>query len=262
MTMASTNKFITVRREGYTVVVTIDNPPVNALHPDVSDEILAAAREVEADMSVRSFILTGAGRCFVAGGDIKFFLGLDKVTATKMALQVQTMQAALHYLRVPVIVALNGHALGGGLELMLACDIAIAEEQALLGLSEVKLGLIPGAGGTRMLCRAIPRGTAKRMLFTGDKIDAAEAHRLGLVDQVVPTGDALKAALELAERINAAGPVAVAAAKKSAIFGLDHSLDEPHLREVELFGPLWETTDHREGIDAFFARRPPNFTGR
>lgn len=255
-------RFIRTHRDGHTFVTTIDNPPVNALHPDVSDEILSAARAAEADPSVRSFVLTGAGRCFVAGGDIKFFTSLNREGAAKMALQVQQMQEALHFLRVPVIVALNGHALGGGLELMMACDIAIAEEQALLGLTEVKLGLIPGAGGTRMLCRMIPRGTAKRLLFTGQKLSAREAERLGLVDQVVPQGESLNAALALAAEINTAGPVAVAAAKKSAIFGLDHSLDEPHRREVDLFSALFDTDDHREGIHAFLERRPPNFTGR
>ena len=253
---------VRVERNGHTLVVTIDNPPVNALHPDVADEILAAAMIAEEDREVRSMILTGEGRCFVAGGDIKYFLTLTKETAAKMALTVQQMQEVLHYLRVPVIMALNGHALGGGLELMLAGDIALAEEQALLGLVEVKLGLIPGAGGTRMLVRMIPRGTAKRLLFTGQRISAAEAHRLGLIDQVVPTGKALEAALELAEEINAAGPCAVQAAKKSAIFGFDHSMDEAHKREVDIFCQLFDTEDHREGIDAFFDKRTPDFKGR
>lgn len=256
-----TAPFVKVARDGHTLIATIDNPPVNALHPDVSNAILEVVREAERDRSVRSFILTGTGRCFVAGGDIKFFTSLDKRTAAEMALTVQTMQAALHDLRVPVIAALNGHALGGGLELTMACDIAIVEEQATLGLTEVKLGLIPGAGGTRMLCRMVARGTAKRLLFTGDKIKAAEALAMGLVDQVVPEGQSLAAAKALAERINAAGPLAIAAAKKSANHGLDHSLDEGHRREVELFAALFDSTDHREGIEAFLSRRPPVFKG-
>lgn len=259
---ATAPRYVRSERHGHTCLVVIDNPPVNALHPDVSDEILAAARAAEADPEVRSLVLTGTGRCFVAGGDIKYFTSLDREMAAQMALRVQTMQEALHNLRVPVIVALNGHALGGGLELTMACDIAIAEEQALIGLTEVRLGLIPGAGGTRMLCRMIPRGTAKRMLFTGDKITAHEAQTLGLVDQVVPQGGALTAALELAERINAAGPLAVQAAKNSANHGLDHSLDEGHRREVELFSALFDTQDHKEGIGAFLARRAADFRGR
>jgi enoyl-CoA hydratase len=254
-------KYVRKDRDGHTVVATIDNPPVNALHPDVSDEILAIIHEIEDDPTVRSFILTGIGRCFVAGGDIKFFTTLNRHTAAKMALQVQAMQEALFRLRVPVIAALNGHALGGGLELMMACDIAIAEEQAKIGLTEVRLGLIPGAGGTRMLARLVAPGTAKRLLFTGEHMTAAYAAQIGLVDQVVPAGGALQAAKELAIRINAMGPLAVAAAKKSANFGADHSLDEGHRREVDLFADLFDSDDHREGINAFLERRPAKFRG-
>lgn len=255
-------KFIHVSREGHTTIIRVDNPPVNALHPDVSDEILAAARVAEADPEVRSLVLTGTGRCFVAGGDIKYFTTLNRNSAEAMALRVQGMQEALYSLRVPVIVALNGHALGGGLELMMACDIAIAEEHALIGLTEVKLGLIPGAGGTRMLMQLVPPGTARRMLFTGDKIGAAEAKAIGLVDQVTPTGGSLAAALELAGRINAAGPVAVAAAKRSAIWGFAHSLDDGHRREASIFAALFDTEDHKEGVSAFLERRAPNFRNK
>jgi enoyl-CoA hydratase/carnithine racemase len=257
-----TYRFIHTSREDHTAVIRIDNPPVNALHPDVSDEILHAARAAERDAEVRSLVLTGTGRCFVAGGDIKFFTTLDRRSAEAMALQVQGMQEALFSLRVPVIVAVNGHALGGGCELMMACDIAIAEEQASIGVTEVRLGLIPGAGGTRMLTQRVSPGTAKRLLFTGDRIPAAEAKEIGLVDQVVPTGNGLRAALELAARINRAGPVAVAAAKRSANEGLWHSLDEGHRREAAIFSALFDSEDHKEGIAAFLERRAPKFRNR
>jgi enoyl-CoA hydratase len=252
-------RYIDARREGHTAIVRIDNPPVNALHPDVADEILDAARAAEKDREVRSLVLTGTGRCFVAGGDIKFFTTIDSAGAEAMALRVQRMQEALFSLRVPVVAAINGHALGGGCELMMACDIAIAEEQATIGLTEVRLGLIPGAGGTRMLARLVPLGTAKRLLFTGDRIQAQEAKVIGLVDQVVPPGQALVAALELTARINRAGPVAVAAAKRSANFGLSHSMDDGHRREAAIFSALFESQDHKEGIAAFLERRTPNF---
>jgi enoyl-CoA hydratase len=255
-------KFIEVARRGHTTVVTINNPPVNALHPDVSDEIWAVAKEVESDLNVRSLVLTGTGSCFVAGGDIRYFTTLNRETAEAMALRVQGMQQGLQILRVPVIAALNGHALGGGCELMMACDIAIAEEEALIGLTEVRLGLIPGAGGTRMLTRLVPLGTAKRLLFTGERIKAAEAKALGLVDDVVASGRVLDAALTLAERINAAGPLAVTAAKRSVNFGLANSLDEGHRREASIFSMLFDTEDHREGIAAFLERRPARFKGR
>lgn len=255
-------KFIHVSREGHSEVIRIDNPPVNALHPDVADEILVAARAAEADLEVRSLVLTATGRCFVAGGNIKYFTSLNRDSAEAMALRVQAMQEALYSLRVPVIAALNGHALGGGLELMMACDIAIAEEQALLGLSEVTLGVIPGAGGTRMLMQLVPPGTARRMLYTGDRIGAAEAKAIGLIDQVTPTGGSLAAALELAGRINAAGPLAVAAAKRSAIWGFAHSLDEGHRREARIFAELFDSEDQKEGVNAFLERRKPNFRNR
>ncbi|MFR9805084.1 enoyl-CoA hydratase/isomerase family protein [Pseudonocardia sp. RS010] len=255
-------QYVRLERIGATGVVTIDNPPVNALHPDVAAEIEDAAREIAEDTTLRSMILTGTGRCFVAGGDIKYFTTIDSEGAARMALRVQKMQEFLFGHRVPVIVAVNGHALGGGLELLLSCDIAIAEEHAKIGVTEVRLGLIPGAGGTQMLFSSLPVGTAKRLLFTGDRLDAAESHRLGLVDQVCPTGESLKAALEIAERINTAGPLAVEAAKKSANFELRHSLDEGHRREVEIFSELFKSEDHREGITAFLESRTPEYKRR
>jgi enoyl-CoA hydratase len=256
------HKFVDVTREGHTCIVKINNPPVNALHPDVSDDVLAAAKAAEEDLDVWSLILTGTGKCFVAGGDIRYFTTLNRKTAEEMALRVQGMQEALFNLRMPVIVALNGHALGGGCELMMACDIAIAEEQALIGLTEVTLGLIPGAGGTRMLTRLVPLGTAKRLLFTGERLTASAAKDIGLIDQVVPTGQSLKAALELGERINSVGPLAVAAAKRSANFGLSHSLDEGHRREAAIFSALFDTEDKLEGVAAFLERRPAQFRGK
>ncbi|KJE21734.1 enoyl-CoA hydratase/carnithine racemase [Frankia torreyi] len=254
--------FVTVRHIGATGVVSIDNPPVNALHPDVAVEIEHAARAIEKDLDLRSMILIGTGRCFVAGGDIRYFTEIDREGAAAMALRVQRMQQALFDLRVPVIAAINGHALGGGLELLLSCDIAIAEEQARIGVTEVQLGLIPGAGGTQMLFSALPVGTAKRLLFTGDRLPAGEAHAIGLVDQVCPPGGSLEAALAIAERINRAGPLAVEAAKRSANYRLRHSLDEGHRREVEIFAALFDTEDHREGITAFLEGRAPHYRRR
>lgn len=251
--------FVTTEMVGHTAVVTIDNPPVNALHPDVADQIRDAALAVAADKMCRSLLLTGQGRCFVAGGDINYFTTIDRRGAERMALRVQRMQKELFDLRVPVIACLNGHALGGGCELMLACDIVIGETQATIGVTEVTLGLIPGAGGTQMLAQSLPPGTAKRLLFTGDRLSAEEAHRLGLIDQVVETGTSRAAGLALTERINSAGPFAVEAAKRSANFGLRHSLDPGHRREAAIFAALFETEDHREGIEAFLNRRKPNY---
>jgi enoyl-CoA hydratase len=254
--------YIRYQREGETALVTIDNPPVNALHPDVADEIRTCAEIVARDRTFRSMVLTGTGRCFVAGGDIRFFTTIDRAGAERMALRVQAMQQALFSLRVPVIAVVNGHALGGGCELMLSCDIVIAEDQATIGVPEVTLGLIPGAGGTQMLFQSMASGTAKRLLFTGDRITAREAQTYGLVDQITGRGEGLSVGLELAERINRAGPLAVEAAKKSANFALRHSMDAGHRREAAIFSALFETDDHREGISAFLGGRGPQFEGR
>lgn len=256
---ASGCRFVRAEDRGHTRILLIDNPPVNALHPDVADEIRHCVNEADRDGDVRSLVLTGEGRCFVAGGDIRYFVGLTGKGAEDMALIVQKMQRGLQAARMPVIAAVNGHALGGGCELMMACDIAIADERASIGVTEVRLGLIPGAGGTRMLTSFLPLGTAKRLLFTGDRLSARDAQSLGLVDQVVAPGTALQAALDLAERINSAGPLAVEAAKRAISFGMQKSLDEAHQNEAAIFGGLFETDDHREGIAAFLERRPAKF---
>ena len=255
-------RFISTARQAATVVITIDNKPVNALHPDVSDEILAAVEDAARDETIRALILTGAGKHFVAGGDIAFFQTLSPRTAELYALRIQQMQGVLQTIPIPVIAAINGTALGGGCELMMACDIRIAEEQALIGQPEVQLGIIPGAGGTQMLPRLVPQGVAKRLLFTGERITARDAQSIGLVDEAVETGHALDAALSLAEKINANAPRAVAAAKRASTMGLQMSLADGLKLEAALFGALFETADVREGVQAFLNKRRPNFQGR
>lgn len=255
-------RFITTTRRAATLVVTIDNKPVNALHPDVSDEILAAVEDAARNEEIRTLILTGAGKHFVAGGDIAFFQTLTSRAAELYALRIQQMQGVLQTIPIPVIAAVNGTALGGGCELMMACDIRIAEAHALIGQPEVGLGIIPGAGGTQMLPRLVPQGVAKRLLFTGERITARDAHSIGLVDEVVDTGHALEAALNLAEKINANAPRAVAAAKRAATMGLQMSLADGLKLEAALFGALFETADVQEGVEAFLGKRRPNFQGR
>jgi len=257
-----TYKSISVRRLGATAVIAIDNPPVNALHPEVADEILAAVDGFRGDAGIRSLVLTGTGRFFVAGGDIKYFQTLDRVSAEQYALGIQRAQAALHELSVPVIAAVNGVALGGGCELIMSCDIRIADEQAMLGQPEVRLGVIPGAGGMQMLPRLVPIGIAKRLLFTGDRISAREALSIGLVDEVVDHGKALEAATALAARINANAPQAVANAKRCVNRGLNMALSEALRLDSFLFGSLFESSDVKEGVSAFIEKREPHFTGR
>lgn len=250
---------VRLERRGRTAVLTIDNPPVNALHPTVAAAIAEQAAAVGSERELRALILTGAGKHFMAGGDIEFFKTLDRSSAERYVLGVQQMQDDLAMLPQPVIAALNGTALGGGCELAMACDIRIAEEQAVLGQPEVSLGLIPGAGGTQALPRLVPLGRAKRMLFTGERIGAEEAFAIGLVDEVVPRGAALERALELAEEIGRNAPLAVTAAKRAVTLGMQMSLLDANRVEAALFSSLAETRDLEEGVRAFFERRPPDF---
>ena len=251
---------VRTERVSSTVVLTIDNPPVNALHPDVAETLHAAIRDIDGS-DARCVVLTGAGRVFVAGGDIDHLQGLSRSEAEPYVLGVQAMQDHLGLLHQPVIAAINGAALGGGAELAMACDIRIAVESARFGFPEVTLGLIPGAGGTQNLPRLLALGQAKRMLFTGERITAGDAHALGLVDEVVPDGTALDAALGLAERIGANAPLAVAAAKRAVNLGLQMSLTDGQRLEASLFAGLIGTADQLEGTSAFLEKRPPKFTG-
>jgi enoyl-CoA hydratase len=196
----------------------------------------------------------------MAGGDIEYFKTLDRSSSERYVLGIQRMQDALGLLPQPVIAAINGTALGGGCELAMACDIRVAAEQAVFGQPEVQLGIIPGAGGTQNLPRLVGAGRAKRLLFTGERISAATALEWGLCDEVVPAGAALSRAQELAAQIAANAPLAVAAAKKAVTLGLQMSLGDAHRFEASLFTTLVETRDFAEGIDAFFAKRPPTFT--
>jgi enoyl-CoA hydratase len=250
-------------RRGHVVVITVGNPPVNALHPDVAAAIYERVREATADPDVRAIVLTGAGeKHFVAGGDINFIQTIDPYTAEQYVFGVQQMQDYLGLVPQPVIAALNGTTLGGGLELAMACDIRIAEEHALLGQPEVALGIIPGAGGTQNLPRLVPIGTAKKLLFTGERISAEEALRIGLVDEVVPRGAALERAVELGEAIARNAPMAVAAAKRAVNVGLQAGAVDGHRVEGSLFAPLTQTADFKEGIAAFLEKRDAEFKRR
>ncbi len=251
------------RTEGHVCVVTIDNPPVNAFHPDVAEELIAAFDALErAKPKPRAVVITGAGKYFMAGGDIRFFQTLDETSAETYARRIQICQEKLLHFEAPVIAALNGSALGGGCELMMACDIRIAAADAVFGQPEVTLGVIPGAGGTQNLPRLVPLGTAKKLLFTGDRISAAEALRIGLVDEVVPTGAVMEQAMALAERIANNAPLAVAAAKRAVNLGIELNLSEALRLEARLLGELFRSQDVKEGVSAFVEKRPPNFKGK
>lgn len=237
--------------------ITVNRPDkLNALNATVISELGQAFGKLREDLSVRAVILTGAGdRAFIAGADIAALAGLDQAAALLNAGEGQQLTVLMESLRKPVIAAINGFALGGGLELAMACTIRIAAEGAKLGQPEVKLGLICGYGGTLRLPQIVGKGRALELLLTGEPIDAAEALRIGLVNKVVKREAVLDEARALAKKILAAGPVAVRLtleAVEAADLGTEQSL----------FGQCFRTEDVREGTRAFLEKRPPKFTGK
>lgn len=245
-------------------VITIDRQEaLNALDQDVLAELALAFDVAETDAEVRALVVTGAGRAFVAGADIAELQRLsDAFAGREAALMGQEVMNSLAAMPFPTIAAVNGFALGGGLELALACHIRLASENAKFGLPEVKLGIIPGYGGTVRLPRLVGKGRALEMILTGDMIDAQEAHRIGLVNRVVPQAELLDAARELASKIMANGPVAVALALEAVENGLTATVEEAQRFESNLFGLLASTSDMREGMGAFLEKRKANFTGK
>jgi len=254
---------IQVTREDRLAVVTITRPPVNALNREVMDALEAAFEELARDETVGAVIVTGAGeKAFVAGADITEFPNLNSSNGEKLAKRGQEVFQKIADFPAPVIAAVNGFALGGGLELALACDIRVIAENAKVGLPEVTLGIFPGYAGTQRLPRLIPAGKAKELIFTGAMIDAAEAHRIGIADHLTGQGEALNTAREIAGQILKVGPVAVRLAKKAVNTGLDQTLAEGQKTEAKLFAELCDTEDQKEGAKAFMEKRPPQFKSK
>jgi enoyl-CoA hydratase len=247
-------------------VVTIDREAqLNALSTKVIAELTHASGELEVSDDVRAVILTGAGdKAFVAGADIAEMVELTPSQAHAFAELGGALGHSIETSARPWIAAVNGFALGGGCELALACDFIYASDRAKLGQPEVKLGVIPGFGGTQRLSRRVGVAKAKELCMTGDTVDAAEALRIGLVDLVVPHAELLGKAKAVAERIAANGPLAVAEVKRLIHDGQSASLDHALAGEQKSFGLLFATADQKEGMAAFLAkpRRAAKFQGR
>ena len=242
--------------DGPIATVTIDREPVlNALSSKVLAELTHVAGELEVSIDVRVVILTGAGdKAFVAGADIAEMLDLTPVQAHAFAQMGGAVGTAIESSEKAWIAAVNGFALGGGCELALACDFIHASDRAKLGQPEVKLGVIPGFGGTQRLPRRVGVAKAKELCMTGDPVDAAEALRIGLVDAVWPHAELPAKVRELAGRIAANGPLAVAEAKRLIHLGQSAPLDQALALEQRSFGLLFGTADQREGMSAFIAK--------
>jgi enoyl-CoA hydratase len=253
---------IVVKKEDNIVVVTISREKaLNALNDETIGELQDFFNNSLADKSIACVIITGAGKAFVAGADITELVGCDvRKGVEKSKLGLHLMKSIEDFPR-PVIAAVNGFALGGGCELAMACDIRLASEKAKFGQPEVNLGLIPGYGGTQRLARLVGRGKAKQLVFSGQMIDAHEAHRIGLVDEVYPPDELMDRAMELAGLIASKAPLAVAIAKECINRGLDIDLSAGCDFEKTNFGTTFATEDAREGMTAFLEKRPAKFKG-
>jgi enoyl-CoA hydratase len=245
-------------------IITIDRPKVlNALNAQTVGEIGEAFEQVRNDDAVRAVILTGGGeKAFVAGADIGELAKMTPITGKATAERGQAVFAKIERFPKPVIAAINGFALGGGCELALACHIRIASEKAQIGLPEVTLGIIPGYGGTQRMARLLGKGKALELILTGDRIPAAEAERIGLVNRVVAPEELMNAAMELAKKIASRGPLAVRASIEAVMSGSEMPIEEGFFLEATLFGLLASSDDMKEGMNAFLEKRAANFQGR
>jgi enoyl-CoA hydratase/carnithine racemase len=253
----------TVRIEINDVVATIvlDRPEAaNAIDLHMLGEIGRSLDTLEANPSIRCLIVTGAGKVFSAGGDIEQMRQLTAEQGEAFVAEGQTVLERLASSRMVVIAALNGHALGGGLELALACDIRIADMRATIGFPEVGLGLIPGWGGTQRAAHLLGHSRASLLVLTGDRLAARDAERLGLVDQVVEDGTVREAAGKLADRIGSNSPVAVAASKRALMAAQRSSYAEGFQQERQVWRDAFATHDRVEGLTAFLEKRRPNWT--
>src|SRR5881296_3157142 len=244
--------------------ITINRPDkLNALNDQVVDELAHAADRVATEGAIKGAILTGAGtKAFVAGADIGDLAKQGPFDGKARALRGQAMLRRFETCGKPVVAAVNGYALGGGCELAMACHLRIASEHAKFGQPEVKLGIAPGYGGTQRLPRIVGKGNALYLILTAELIDAHEAHRIGLVNKVVPPGELLAGTEKLLRSILSMGPLAVRLALEAVDQGLEMTLEEGLLLEANHFGLLAATQDMKEGLTAFLEKRPPRFRGK
>lgn len=256
----STSEKLKVDMRGHTALVTIDNPGANTWDTESLPALKDLVARLNKDKSVYALVITGAGeKFFSAGADLKLFADGDPATARAMAEYFGEAFEALADFRGVSIAAVNGFAMGGGLEVAMACDIRIAEEQAQMALPEAGVGLLPCAGGTQRLSWLVGEGWAKRMILCGERVKAATAERIGLVEEVVGKGEALERAIDLAEQAAKQSPTSVAFCKQLLHTGRDTVIARGLEGERDLFVELFSTQDQREGVNAFLEKRKPEW---
>jgi enoyl-CoA hydratase/carnithine racemase len=257
-------RYVTYEIRERIAIVTINNPPMNALSEETRDDLQSAFDHLnEVITDIRAVILTGTGdKAFIAGADIKVFPTLNPETAKARLKRNKERYYQIERFPHPVICAINGYCLGGGLELAMCCDIRIAADHAKLGQPEVNLGVIPGSGGTQRLARLVGEGIAKELIFTGRLISAEEAMNIGLVNKVVPKETLLNEVQELGKLLADKPPLALMAAKETIHRGLNMNLDEGLDLEIDRWSALCATEDQKEGARAFLEKRKPVFKGR
>ena len=257
------NELVTYVLERGIAIITIDNPPMNPITVSVREKIISILDELELKKDqLRVAIITGKGKAFIAGADIKSFQELTQEKARDRLKRSRLMYQKLENFEKPLICAINGYCLGAGLELALCCDLRIVCSGAMLGQPEINVGVIPGGGGTQRLPRLVGIGIAKELIFTGELINAESAARIGLVNKVVEAEKLLEEAMELAKLIASKPPLAIRAAKEAINRGLNMSLAERLELEAYHWSYLCGTEDQKEGARAFIEKRKAIFAGR
>lgn len=256
-------EYLVERIEGHTAILTMNNPPANTWTAQSLQALKAKVLELNANKDIYALVLTGEGnKFFSAGADLKLFSDGDKGNAASMAKHFGEAFETLSQFRGVSIAAINGYAMGGGLEVALACDIRIAETQAVMALPEATVGLLPCAGGTQNLTALVGEGWAKRMILCGERVNAAQALNLRLVEDVVETGEALNAAIALAAKVANQSPSSVTACKTLIQAGRQMPRSQALPIERELFVGLFDTEDQAEGVNAFLEKRKADWKNR
>ena len=253
---------LVVVEKGEVTILRLDSPPMNLVTVAMTRELDRALASIETDASIRALIVTGTGeRAFCAGSDVKEFESLrGRVGEGKLAFE-NAVYSRLANLPMPTIAAVQADALGGGLELAMCCDLRVADERARLGLPEVRLGVMPGSGGTQRLPRLVGISRAKEMILLGQIVSAEEAARIGLVNRVAETGKAREVAVEIASEIASRAPLAVREAKRVIDLAWDLPIDEGLAAELDASERVFRSEDMIEGATAFLEKRPPRFRG-